>query len=56
VRRAYNAWLNRVLQCGASAPLGPATISLWNIEHAVRELERLPQASCGTTIGLVPAE
>src|SRR5438093_2435134 len=55
--RVYNDWL---IEFCAEAPhrlWGLAMISLWNIGHAVRELERSRKGGMrGATIGLCPAE
>src|SRR5262245_40795230 len=55
--RVYNDWMIEL--CGAAPQRlwGLAMISLWNIEHAVQELERCRKAGLrGAVIGLVPAE
>jgi predicted TIM-barrel fold metal-dependent hydrolase len=55
--RAYNDWM--IEFCGAAPQRfwGLGLISLWDIEHAVKELERCRKAGLrGAAIGLVPAE
>ena len=55
--RVYNDWLIEFCSVAPQRLWGLAMISLWNIEQAVRELERCRKAGLrGATIGLVPAE
>jgi predicted TIM-barrel fold metal-dependent hydrolase len=55
--RVYNDWMIEFCSVAPQRLWGLAMISLWNIEHAVRELERCRKAGLrGATIGLVPAE
>jgi len=55
--RAYNDWMIEFCSVAPQRFWGLAMISLWNIEHAVQELERCRRAGLrGAAIGLVPAE
>ena len=55
--RAYNDWMIEFCSVAPQRFWGLALISLWNIEHAVKELERCRKARLrGAAIGLVPAE
>ena len=55
--RAYNDWMIEFCSVAPQRFWGLALISLWNIEHAVKELERCRKAGLrGAAIGLVPAE
>jgi predicted TIM-barrel fold metal-dependent hydrolase len=55
--RVYNDWLIEFCSAAPHRLWGLAMISLWNIEHAVQELERCRRGGLrGATIGLVPAE
>src|SRR5262245_62151951 len=55
--RAYNDWLIEFCSAAPHRLWGLAMISLWNIDHAVQELERCRKRGLrGATIGLVPAE
>jgi predicted TIM-barrel fold metal-dependent hydrolase len=55
--RVYNDWMIEFCSAAPQRLWGLAMISLWNIEHAVQELERCRKAGLrGATIGLVPAE
>src|SRR5215468_345861 len=55
--RAYNDWMIEFCSVAPQRFWGLAMISLWNIEHAVQELERCRKAGLrGAAIGLVPAE
>jgi predicted TIM-barrel fold metal-dependent hydrolase len=54
---AYNDWMIEFCSVAPQRFWGLALISLWNIEHAVQELERCRKAGLrGAAIGLVPAE
>ena len=55
--RAYNDWMIEFCSVAPQRFWGLALISLWNIEHAVKELERCRKEGLrGAAIGLVPAE
>jgi predicted TIM-barrel fold metal-dependent hydrolase len=55
--RVYNDWMIEFCSAAPQRLWGLATISLWNIEHAVQELERCRKAGLrGAVIGLMPAE
>jgi predicted TIM-barrel fold metal-dependent hydrolase len=55
--RAYNDWMIEFCSTAPQRFWGLALISLWNIEHAVKELERCRKAGLrGASIGLMPAE
>jgi predicted TIM-barrel fold metal-dependent hydrolase len=55
--RAYNDWMIEFCSVAPQRFWGLALISLWDIEHAVKELERCRKAGLrGAAIGLVPAE
>ena len=55
--RVYNDWMIEFCSAAPQRLWGLAMISLWNIEHAVQELERCRKAGLrGATIGLVPAK
>jgi predicted TIM-barrel fold metal-dependent hydrolase len=55
--RAYNDWMIEFCSVAPQRFWGLALISLWDIEHAVKELERCRSAGLrGAAIGLVPAE
>jgi predicted TIM-barrel fold metal-dependent hydrolase len=55
--RVYNDWLIDFCNVAPDRFWGLALISLWNIDHAVAELERCKRAGLrGTTIGTIPAE
>src|SRR3989454_7169172 len=55
--RVYNDWLIEFCSAAPQRLWGLAMISLWNIEHAVQELERCRKAGLrGAVIGLMPAE
>jgi predicted TIM-barrel fold metal-dependent hydrolase len=55
--RAYNDWMIEFCSVAPQRFWGLAMISLWDIEHAVRELERCRKAGLrGAAIGLMPAE
>jgi predicted TIM-barrel fold metal-dependent hydrolase len=55
--RVYNDWLIDFCAVAPDRFWGLALISLWNIDNAIRELERCKQAGMrGATIGLCPAE
>jgi predicted TIM-barrel fold metal-dependent hydrolase len=55
--RVYNDWMIEFCSAAPQRLWGLAMISLWNIEHAVQELERCRKAGLrGAAIGLVPAE
>ena len=54
--RAYNDWMIEFCSVAPQRFWGLAMISLWNIEHAVQELERCRKAGLrGAAIGLMPA-
>jgi predicted TIM-barrel fold metal-dependent hydrolase len=54
--RAYNDWMIDFCSVAPQRFWGLAMISLWNIEHAVQELERCRKAGLrGANIGLMPA-
>jgi predicted TIM-barrel fold metal-dependent hydrolase len=54
---AYNDWMIEFCSVAPQRFWGLALISLWNIEHAVNELERCRKAGLrGAAIGLMPAE
>ena len=53
----YNDWMIEFCSVAPQRFWGLAMISLWNIEHAVKELARCRKAGLrGATIGLVPSE
>jgi predicted TIM-barrel fold metal-dependent hydrolase len=53
--RVYNDWMIEFCSVAPQRLWGLAMISLWNIEHAVQELERCRKAGLrGATIGLMP--
>jgi uncharacterized protein len=55
--RAYNDWMIEFCSVAPQRFWGLGLISLWNIEHAVKELERCRKAGLrGAAIGLMPAE
>jgi predicted TIM-barrel fold metal-dependent hydrolase len=55
--RVYNDWMIEFCSAAPQRLWGLAMISLWDIEHAVQELERCRKAGLrGAAIGLVPAE
>jgi predicted TIM-barrel fold metal-dependent hydrolase len=55
--RVYNDWMIEFCSAAPQRLWGLAMISLWNVEHAVQELERCRKAGLrGAAIGLVPAE
>jgi predicted TIM-barrel fold metal-dependent hydrolase len=55
--RVYNDWMIEFCSAAPQRLWGLAMISLWNIEHAVQELERCRKADLrGAAIGLVPPE
>jgi predicted TIM-barrel fold metal-dependent hydrolase len=55
--RAYNDWMIEFCSVAPQRLWGLALISLWDIEHAVKELERCRKAGLrGAAIGLVPAD
>ena len=54
--RAYNDWMIEFCSVAPQRFWGLGLISLWNIEHAVQELERCRKAGLrGADIGLMPA-
>lgn len=55
--RAYNDWMIEFCSVAPHRFWGLAMMSLWNIDHAIKELDRCKQAGLkGALIGLVPAE
>jgi predicted TIM-barrel fold metal-dependent hydrolase len=55
--RAYNDWMIEFCSAAPQRFWGLGLISLWDIGHAVKELERCRKAGLrGAAIGLVPAE
>jgi predicted TIM-barrel fold metal-dependent hydrolase len=55
--RVYNDWIIEFCSAAPQRLWGLAMIALWNIEHAVQELERCRKAGLrGAAIGLVPPE
>lgn len=55
--RAYNDWMIEFCSAAPQRFWGLAMISLWDIDQAVKELERCRKAGLrGAVIGLVPAE
>src|SRR6478672_247147 len=55
--RVYNDWLGEFCSVAPERFWGLGLISLWNIEHAVQELERCKRAGLrGAAIGVCPAE
>jgi predicted TIM-barrel fold metal-dependent hydrolase len=55
--RVYNDWMIDFCSAAPERLWGLAMISLWNIEHAVQELERCRKAGLrGAAIGLVPPD
>jgi predicted TIM-barrel fold metal-dependent hydrolase len=55
--RVYNDWMIEFCSAAPQRLWGLAMIALWNIEHAVQELERCRKAGLrGAAIGLVPPE
>jgi predicted TIM-barrel fold metal-dependent hydrolase len=55
--RVYNDWMIEFCAVAPERFWGLGLISLWNIDHAVKELERCKNAGLrGAAIGLIPAE
>lgn len=55
--RVYNDWMIDFCSVAPDRFWGLALISLWDIDHAVKELERCKRAGLrGAAIGLLPAE